>query len=73
MSSGGAAAARTALRDVWTRFPPTPPRRARRCICYADLATDDGDDAEARALYQQLYAGVSDERASAEARASTPR
>jgi soluble lytic murein transglycosylase len=54
MSSSGGAAARTALRDVWTRFPADTAASSAAMSLYADLATDDGDDADARATYLQL-------------------
>jgi len=54
MSSSGAAAARAALRDVWTRFPADTGASSAAMSLYADLATDDGNDADARATYLQL-------------------
>ena len=54
LSSNGGAAARTALRDVWARFPTDTAASSAAMSLYADLVTDDGNDAEARATYLQL-------------------
>jgi soluble lytic murein transglycosylase len=54
MAANGAAAARAALRDVWTRFPADTGASSAAMSLYADLATDDGNDTDARATYLQL-------------------
>ena len=54
LSSSGAAAARTALRDIWTRFPADTAASSAAMSLYADLVTDDGNDADARATYLAL-------------------
>jgi len=53
-SDGGAAAARASLRDVWARFPTDTAASSAAMSLYADLVTDEGKDAEARATYLQL-------------------
>lgn len=55
LTSGSADRARPALRDVVTRFAPDTMAASMSLFLLADLSTDDGDDATARATYQQLY------------------
>jgi len=54
LTANGAAAARSALRDVWLRFASDTAASTAAMSLYADLATDDGDDSEARTTYLQL-------------------
>jgi soluble lytic murein transglycosylase len=54
LTSSGAAAARSALRDVWSRFPTDTAAASAAMSLYADLATDDGGDADARMTYLDL-------------------
>jgi Soluble lytic murein transglycosylase and related regulatory proteins (some contain LysM/invasin domains) len=46
---------RSALRDVARRFATDADAASAALYLLADLATDDGDDAGARAMYQQIY------------------
>jgi soluble lytic murein transglycosylase len=46
---------RDALRDVVSRFPNDTTAAANALYLLADLSTDDGNDDQARSLYQQLY------------------
>jgi soluble lytic murein transglycosylase len=55
LTSGTADATRAALRDVATKFPADTNASSAALYLLADLATDDGNDAQARAWYQQLY------------------
>ena len=68
LSSSGAAAARTALRDIWTRFPGDTAASSAALSLYADLVTDDGNDADARAAYVQLGRAYPTSARAAEAR-----
>ena len=54
LTANGAAAARSELRDVWARFPADTAAASAAMSLYADLATDDGGDAEARTTYLDL-------------------
>jgi soluble lytic murein transglycosylase len=55
LSSGTGDATRTALRNVVARFPSDTVAMGAALFLLADLMTDDGNDPQARALYQQLY------------------
>lgn len=55
LASGTADQTRAALRDVVSRFPNDTTPAASALYLLADLSTDDGNDAQARSLYQQLY------------------
>jgi soluble lytic murein transglycosylase len=55
LSSGTGDATRNALRTVVTRFPADTAASGAALFLLADLMTDDGNDPQARALYQQLY------------------
>lgn len=55
LTSGTGDATRTALRGVVARFPSDTGAAGAALFLLADLMTDDGNDATARALYQQLY------------------
>ena len=68
LSSSGAAAARSELRDVWSRFPADTAAASAAMSLYADLATDDGDDADARATYLELSREYPTSARSAESR-----
>jgi soluble lytic murein transglycosylase len=46
---------RSALRDVIMRYPSDTSATASALYLLADLSTDDGNDDQARTLYQQLY------------------
>ncbi|HEY6829887.1 MAG TPA: transglycosylase SLT domain-containing protein, partial [Gemmatimonadaceae bacterium] len=54
LTANGSAAAKSALRDVWSRFPADTGAASAAMSLYADLATDDGGDAEARTTYLDL-------------------
>ncbi len=54
LTSSGSAAARSALRDVWSRFPSDTAAASSAMSLYADLVTDNGNDTEARATYLDL-------------------
>jgi soluble lytic murein transglycosylase len=54
LTANGAAAAKSALRDVWSSFPTDTAAASAAMSLYADLATDDGGDAEARTAYLDL-------------------
>ena len=55
LTSGTADATRAALRDVIAKFPNDTGAASSALYLLADLATDDGNDQQARAYYQQLY------------------
>ena len=55
MLAGDGAAARSALRDVASRYAADASAAADALFLLADLRTDDGADADARPLYQELY------------------
>lgn len=55
LTSGTGDQTRAALRDVIARFPADTAAAAAALYLLADLSTDDKDDTQARALYQQLY------------------
>ena len=55
LTSGTADATRTALRAVTANFPRDTAAAGAALFLLADLLTDDGGDAQARAIYQQLY------------------
>ncbi|HEY4304758.1 MAG TPA: transglycosylase SLT domain-containing protein [Gemmatimonadaceae bacterium] len=46
---------RSSLRDVISRFPNDTTAASSALYLLADLSTDDGNDDQARTLYQQLY------------------
>jgi soluble lytic murein transglycosylase len=55
LTSGTAEQTRAALRDVVARFPRDTAAAASALYLLADLSTDDGDDDQAKTLFQQLY------------------
>jgi soluble lytic murein transglycosylase len=55
LGSGTGDQLRSALRGVISRFPRDTSAASSAMYLLADLSTDDGDDAQARSLYQQLY------------------
>lgn len=55
LGQGNAAATRAALRAVVARFPKETAIASTALYLLADLATDDGDDAQARATFRRLY------------------
>ncbi len=55
LTSGSGDAARIALRDVLARYPGDTASASSALYLLADLSTDDGNDVQARAFYQQLY------------------
>jgi soluble lytic murein transglycosylase len=55
MTSSGNDAARTALRDVVTRFAADTDAASAALYLLADLSTDVGADDQAKSFYQQLY------------------
>ncbi|HTJ23614.1 MAG TPA: transglycosylase SLT domain-containing protein [Gemmatimonadaceae bacterium] len=55
LAQGSATAARTALRDVVSRYPKEAGVASMALYLLADLATDAGDDRQARATFQRLY------------------
>jgi soluble lytic murein transglycosylase len=57
LTSGTGDQTRAALRDVIARFPSDTGAITSALFLLADLSIDDGKDAEARSLYQQLYRG----------------
>jgi soluble lytic murein transglycosylase len=67
-SDGGAAAARASLRDAWARFPGDTAASSAAMSLYADLVTDEGKDADARATYLQLSRTYPTSARAAEAR-----
>jgi soluble lytic murein transglycosylase len=54
LTSGSADATRATLRDVVERFPNDTAAASSALYLLADLATDDGNDDEARLLFRQL-------------------
>jgi len=68
LTSSGASAARSALRDVWARFPSDTAASSAAMSLYADLVTDDGGDADARATYLELSRTYPTSARAAEAR-----
>lgn len=55
LTSGTGDQLRGALRDVIARFPNDTTAASSALYLLADLSTDDGNDDQARTLYQQLY------------------
>jgi soluble lytic murein transglycosylase len=55
LSSGTGDQLREALRGVISRFPNDTTAASNALYLLADLSTDDGNDDQARSLYQQLY------------------
>lgn len=55
LTANGSDAARAALRAVVDRFPSDTEAASSALYLLADLATDDGNDGDARGLYRQLY------------------
>jgi len=55
LTTGTGDQTRAALRDVIARFPRDTGATTAALYLLADLMTDDGNDVEARRLYQQLY------------------
>jgi soluble lytic murein transglycosylase len=61
-------ATRTALRGIVAKFPTDTVAAGSALFLLADLLTDDGNDAQARSLYQQLYHDYPSSSRAAEAR-----
>ena len=59
LSQGSASATRTALRDIVSRYPREIGVASMALYLLADLATDAGDDRQARATFQRLYRAYS--------------
>jgi len=55
LTSSGGDATKTALRSIVAKFPNDSNAASASMFLLADLLTDDGNDPQARALYQQLY------------------
>ena len=55
LTSGTGDQLRSSLRDVVSRFPNDTTAASNALYLLADLSTDDGNDDQARSLYQQLY------------------
>ena len=55
LAQGTASATRTALRDIVSRYPKEVGVASMALYLLADLATDAGDDRQARATFQRLY------------------
>jgi soluble lytic murein transglycosylase len=55
LTSGSRAEARSALRQVLTRFPNDASAAAQALYLLADLASDDGADTRARSAFMELY------------------
>ena len=55
LTSSGGDATKTALRAIVTKFPGDTNAASAALFLLADLLTDDGQDPQARSLYQQLY------------------
>jgi soluble lytic murein transglycosylase len=55
LAEGSGAATRSALRDVVSRFPSQVAIASTSLYLLADLATDAGDDDQARATFRRLY------------------
>lgn len=68
LTSGTGDQLRSALRDVVSRFPNDTGAAANALYLLADLSTDDGNDDQARSLYQQLYRGYPTSSRAASAR-----
>ncbi len=68
LTSGTADQTRAALRDVIARFPNDTSAATSALYLLADLSTDDGNDDQARSLYQQLYRSYPSSGRAAEAR-----
>lgn len=68
LTAGTGEAARAALRDVIARFPGDTSVASAALYLLADLSTDDANDDQARALYQQLYRGYPTSARAADAR-----
>jgi len=68
LTSNGGEATKSALRTIVTRFPGDTSAASAAMFLLADLMTDDGNDPQARALYQQLYRQYPTSARAAEAR-----
>ena len=68
LTSGTRDATRAALRDVASRFPADTLAASSALYLLADLATDDGNDDEARSIYRELYRGYPTNLRAADAR-----
>jgi soluble lytic murein transglycosylase len=68
LTSGTGDQTRAALRDVISRFPGDTAAATAALYLLADLSTDDGNDTQARALFQQLYRGYPASSRAADAR-----
>jgi soluble lytic murein transglycosylase len=68
MTSSSGEATRASLRDVVARFPNDTSSAAAALYLLADLSTDDANDQQARAFYQQLYRSYPTSARAADAR-----